>query len=152
MRTLWLPIGLRKCDFSRSVHIFRMCIFCAYFWEIMLCIFLAAGSDGTAHKCPSSAGGRTNEVRDVVNWNGINMLPDLHAVSWIRTYFPVRLHIPPKICTFPTNLHKTYTEICTSRKSAHFAKSHPCDDNVLSNSAHRVTSEATETLFLFWKK
>ena len=32
--------GPRRCDFSRNVHIFRMCIYCAYFDE--MCIFLAA--------------------------------------------------------------------------------------------------------------
>ena len=68
--------GPRRCDFSRNVHIFRMCIFCAYFDE--MCIFLMKcayfwlpDSRGTLYPSPSVANGRAKEMRDVVKWNRI---------------------------------------------------------------------------------
>ena len=147
MRTIWEHVGLGNPTFR------EMCRFskCADFVQIFgkCADFLLPDSSGTLHASQSSAGGRTNEVRDVVNWNGINMFPDLHAVSWICTYLPVRLHIPQKICTKSAHFLKICTKICTSRKSAHFVKSHASDANVLPDSAHRVRSESTETLFLF---
>ena len=124
------------------------------FWK--MCRFLGKCSDfllpdgyETLHTSLSSARGRTKEVRDVVKWNGINKFPDLSGAPWICTYFPVRLYILPKFCTNSAHFPKFCTKICTSQKSANFAKSDACEANVLPNSAHRATSEATETLFLF---